>query len=200
MTTPLSLLEPLLLWCSTILHFLWACIFALASISLVWLHSALLTRACSNLVSSLSSLHSHILFGGALKFPSLSMIPPARISCAISCCHNRKSLRGFFFGNQKVDHCSPLPLCFKYFLSKDFPDSPKTSNKNNTCWCTFNILSWRRSSVKYPLRFNSIIIHLSLFLGCSSEILQTSTVIQNLSTFYQRILNHPSVIQGPYLL
>ena len=150
---------------------------------------------------SLSSLHSQILCGGALKFPSLSMIPPAGINCAIACCHNRKSLRGgFYFGNRKVNHCSPSPLGFRYFLSKDFPDAPKTSDKNKTCWCTRTLLSPRRSSVECPLRFNSIIIHLSLFLGCSIEILKTSTVIPNLSTFYQIFLNHPSVIQGPYLL
>ena len=60
---------------------------------------------CSNLGYSLSSIHSHILCGGALKFPSLSIIPPSGISCAIACCHNRKSLHGgFSFGNLKVDH------------------------------------------------------------------------------------------------
>ena len=156
---------------------------------------------CSNLVSSLSSLHYHILCGGALKFPSLSTIPHAGISCAIACCHNRKSLRGgFSFGNQKIDHCSPSPLCFRYFLSKDFPDAPKTSDRNKTCWCTRTLLSRRRSSVECPLRFNYIIIHFSLFLGCSSGILQTFTVILNISTFSQIILNHPSIIQDPYLL
>ena len=166
---------------------------------IVHIHTSLLI--CSNLVSSLLSLHSQVFCGGALKFHSLFMILPAVISCAIYCCHNRKSLRGgFSFGNQKVDHCSPSPLCFRHFLSKDFPDAPKTSDKDKTCWCTRNLLSRRRSSVKCPLRFNSIIIHLSLFLGCSSGILQIPTIIPNLSTSYQILLNHPSVMQDPYLL
>ena len=139
--------------------------------------------------------------GGALKFPSLSIIPPAGISCAIVCCHNQKSLRGgFSFGSRKIDHCSPTPLCFRYFLSKDFTDATKTSDKNKTCWCTRILLSRRRSSVKCPLLFNYIIIHLSPFLGWSRGILKTSTDILNTSTFSQRLLNHPAVIQGPYLL
>ena len=156
---------------------------------------------CSNLVSSLLSLHSQILCVGTFKFPSLSMITLSSINCVIACCHNRKHLcGGFYFGNQKVDHFSPSPLCFRYFLSKDFPDSPKISDKNKTCCCTLTILIWRRSSVECPLRFNSIIIHLSLFLGCSSGIFQTSTVIPKISTFSQRFLNHPSVIQDPNIL
>ena len=150
---------------------------------------------------SLSSLHSHILCGGDLKLPSVCIILPARIICEIVCCHNQKSLRGgFSFGNRKLDHCSPTPLCFRYFLSKNFPDTPKTSDKNKTCWCTGTLLSRCRYFVECPLLFNSIIVHLSLFLGCSSGILQTSAVIPNISTFSQRLFNHPSVIQGPYLL
>ena len=192
-TTPLSHLEPLLSWCSTVLSLLWAWIFALASIYLVWLHSAPLATACTHpslhLWYGVTSCHHcrvsipRFYVGGDLKFPNLSMIPPAGINCAIACCHNQNSLRGGgYFGNGKVDHCSPSPLGFRYFLSKYFPDAPKTSDKNKTCWCTRNLLSRRRSSVECPLRFNSIIIHLSLFLGCSGGILQTSTVIPNIST------------------
>ena len=152
-------------------------------------------------MSSLPSLHSHILYGGALKFPSMYIIPPARISCAISCCHNRKSLRGgFYFGNWKVDQFSPTPFCFRYFLYKEFPDAHKTSDKNNNCCCTCNLLSWRRSSVECPLRFNSIIIHLSPFLGWSRGILQTSTVIPNISTFSQRLFEPSSRDPGPIYL
>ena len=82
-----------------------------------------------------------------------------------------------------MDHCSPSPLCFRYFLSKDFPDAPKTSDKNKTCWCTRTLLSRRRSSVKCPLRFNSIIIHLYLFIGCSSGILKLTLLSRTYRLF-----------------
>ena len=43
----LSHTDPLLLFCSTVLPLLWECLFILAPIGLVWLHSALLATACT---------------------------------------------------------------------------------------------------------------------------------------------------------
>ena len=155
---------------------------------------------CSILVFLLSSIHSQALWPGSLKIPSLSTITPSRITCMISCFHNRKSLcGGLFFGKRKVDHFSPTPLCFRYFPTRDFTEATSTYDKNNTCSWTHNLLSWQRLSVEYPTRLNYIIIQLSLFLGWSRGILHTSIVILNISTFSHILLNHPAVIQWPYL-
>ena len=151
---------------------------------------------CIRLVLSLSSLHTQTLCPGSLKLPSISIIPPARINCVIIYFHNWQSLRGdLSFGNIKVDHFSPTPLCFKYFLSRDFPEAPGTSENNNTCWCTRTLLSRRILSVEYPTGLNSTIIHLSPSLGRSRGILYTLTVIPDISTFSHILLNHPAVIQ-----
>ena len=40
---------------------------------------------CSSLVMLLSSLHYQTLCPSSLKLPSLSIIPPARITCVIAC-------------------------------------------------------------------------------------------------------------------
>ena len=45
--TPLSQLEPLLLLCITVLPLLWEWLFTIASIGLVWLHSALFATVCT---------------------------------------------------------------------------------------------------------------------------------------------------------
>ena len=103
---------------------------------------------CSILVLLLLSLHSQTLCPVSLKLPSVSVIIPAEITCVIDCFHNQKSLRrGLSLGNQKLDHYSPTHLCFKYFWSRDFPEDPITSDKNNTCWCTQTLLSRQRLSM-----------------------------------------------------
>ena len=138
----------------------------------------------SSLVVSLSSLRSQTLCPGYLKLPSLSIILPDGITCVIACCHNQKSLRVCLsFGNIKVDHCSPTPHYFKSFMSRDFPEAPSTSDKNNTCWCRRNVLTLQILSFEYPTRLNYIIINLSPSLGWSRGILHISTVISNISTF-----------------